>query len=178
MRTVKDNWYILTGGPCSGKTTTLDALKKKGYKVVYEAARFLIDQEMKKGKTLQEIRKDELAFQRKVLEIKLEWEKSLTKNELTFFERGIPDSLAYYKLCGVSDDPFLKTALRNSFYKKVFLLEPLDYQKDYARVESEAERKQLGQLLEEAYQNIGVPVIRVLKMSLEKRVKFVLRNLQ
>lgn len=173
----KNNWYVLTGGPCSGKTTTLEALKKKGYEIFYEAARIYIDQEMKKGKTLAEIRKNELLFQRKILRMKVKNEKKLHKNEILFLERGIPDSIAYYKVCGVTKDKELEKSVKNSNYKKVFLLELLEYKKDYARTEDKKTAIQLEKSLKESYERLNILVIKVPSMTLSKRVKFILDNL-
>lgn len=176
MKTV-NNWYVFTGAPSSGKTTTLEALKKKGYKVFYEWARIYIDKEIKKGRTLKEIRKDELEFQRKILKLKVKFEKKLPKKDLVFMERGIPDSTAYMEMCGMKNDNHLLRALKKCNYKKVFLLELLKYELDYARTESQEEAQLLEKLLEKSYTDIGINVIRVPKMSVSKRVKFILSNL-
>ena len=172
-----NNWYVITGAPSSGKTTTLKALKKKGYKVFYEWARIYIDREMKKGKTLKDIRKDELQFQRKILKLKVNFEKKLPKDKLVFMERGIPDSTAYMEMCGMKNDSYLIKALKNCNYKKVFLLELLKYEIDYARTESQEEAILIEELLEKSYSDLGIKVTRVPKMSVEKRVKFILDNL-
>ena len=172
-----NNWYVISGAPSSGKTTTLEALKKKGYKVFYEWARIYIDGEMKKGRTLKEIRKDELAFQRKILELKINFEKKLAKKDLVFMERGIPDSTAYMKMCGINEDKNLKKALKKCSYKKVFLMELIKYELDYARTESQEEAMMIDSLLEKSYTDIDIKVVRVPKMSVEKRVKFILDNL-
>lgn len=174
---MKNNWYVITGGPCSGKTTLLETLEKKGYKVYYEWARIYIDQEMKKGKTLAQIRKDELVFQRKILDLKIKFEKKLPKKEILFMERGIPDTTAYVKLLGVKKDVVLKKALRKCNYKKVFLMELLKYEVDYARIESQEEAMLLENLLEKSYTDLGITVVRVPKMSVVKRIKFVLSHL-
>lgn len=173
----KNNWYVLTGAPSSGKTTTLKALEKKGYKVFYEWARIYIDQEMKKGRTLKEIRKDELQFQRKILYLKVKFEKKLPKKDLVFMERGIPDSTAYMEKCGMKNDSHLLKALKNCNYKKVFLLELLKYEADYARTESQKEAELLDKLLEKSYADLNIEVVRVSKMSVSKRVKFIFNNL-
>lgn len=173
----KNKWYVLTGGPCSGKTTTLEALKKKGFKVFYEAARIFIDQEMKKGKTLDEIRKDELAFQRKILRMKVKIEKNLPKDDILFLERGIPDSIAYYQICGVTRDKELEESAKNSDYKKVFLLELLEYEKDYARTENAKTAKKIENLLKDSYNSLNIPVIKVPVMPIDKRVRYILNNL-
>lgn len=172
-----NNWYVITGAPSSGKTTTLQALEKKGFKVIYEASRALIDEEMKKGKTLQEIRKNELEFQKKVLELKVKIEKNLNLKDLVFLERGIPDSIVYYQLCGLVEEPNLEKAVKKSSYKKVFLLELLDYVKDYARTEDEDKAKEIEKKLLESYKKIGIKVIKVPKKTIDERVNFILENL-
>lgn len=174
---MKNNWHVITGGPCSGKTTLLEYLEKKGISVYYEWARIYIDTEMKKGKTLKDIRKNEYDFQKKVLELKINFEKKLPKKKVLFMERGIPDSTAYMQLCRGIKSKSLKQALKNCYYKKVFLLELLNYELDYARTESQEEAKMLEYLLEKSYTDFGITVIRVPKMSVRKRADFILNNL-
>lgn len=172
-----NNWYVITGAPSSGKTTTLNTIEKKGYKVFYEWARILIDKEMKKGKTLKEIRKDEISFQRKVLKLKINFEKKLPQKRLLFMERGIPDTTAYMKMCGVTKDKILEKAVKNCYYKRVFLLEPIEYELDYARTESQEEAILIDKLIEESYTKLHINVLRVPKMSVSRRVSFILNNL-
>jgi len=173
-----NNWYVITGAPYSGKTTSVNLLGKKGYKITHETARIYIDQEVKKGKTIEEIRKNDFLFQKKILEMKINLEKLLSKDELIFLDRGIPDSQAYYQLCNKGDDNFLKKAINGSFYKKVFLLDFFDIQKDYARTETKKEQEIIYQLIESAYLKRGLPIIKVpIMSSKEERVDFILRNL-
>jgi len=61
----KPKWYVITGGPCSGKTTIIKELRKIGYIVYPEAARIFIDKEIRKGRLLKEIRKNEAKFQKR-----------------------------------------------------------------------------------------------------------------
>ena len=91
-----NNWYVITGSSCSGKTTLVNMLEQKGYKVVYETARTLLDQELSKGLTVEEIRKDENAFQKKILDMKLDVENNLDKQEetqLTLFTIPVHDNI-------------------------------------------------------------------------------------
>ena len=176
MQTV-NNWYVITGAPSSGKTTIIKLLEKKGYKVLYEIARIFIDQELKKGKTINEIRKNESNFQRKILDFKINYESKLNPKEITFLDRAIPDSLAYYELVDVPKDKYLNMAVKKTSYKKIFLLEKLEFEKDYARTESKEEIKKLERLLEKHYKNLYFPIVKVPKMSVAKRVKFILDNL-
>ncbi|MEP7231976.1 MAG: AAA family ATPase [Ginsengibacter sp.] len=44
------NWYVITGGPGSGKKTTLDLLNAGGYKTAIEHARHYFDTKRSIGK--------------------------------------------------------------------------------------------------------------------------------
>jgi predicted ATPase len=172
-----NNWYVITGGPSTGKSTLLEDLEKHGYKTIPEAARVLIDQEIAKGKTIQEIRKDEQFFQGEVLQMKIDIEKTLNPEEVIFLDRGIPDSESYMLLHDFIIPENLKEVMKNCSYKKVFLLEPLNYESDYARTETEEERKKLQYLLNKAYEKLGFIVVAVPVLSREERASFVLNNL-
>jgi predicted ATPase len=174
---MRNNWYVITGAPCSGKTTTLQNLQKNGYKIIPEAARTYIDQERKKGKLLEEIRKDEFLFQKVLLKLKIKTEKVLSPKEIIFFDRGIHDSLAYYELIGRKQDAFLQSVVQKYSYTKVFLLDMLGYQADYARIEDAVTAKQIDSLLEKSYKDTNHTVIRVPVMNVMQRVVFILQNL-
>ena len=98
---IKTNWYVFTGGPCSGKSKTLEYLASLGYFTFPEIARVFIDLEMAKGKKIEEIRKDEVKFQNKILQMKIELENKLSPEQTVFLDRGIPDSVAYFKEVGL-----------------------------------------------------------------------------
>jgi len=173
----KNNWYVLTGAPSSGKTTIAKLLEKKGYRVLYEAARIYIDQELKKGTIIQEIRKDEAVFQRKVFDLKIHYESELDPKKITFLDRAIPDSLAYYEFVGLPKDKYFEKMTKKASYKKIFIFEKLEFEKDYARTESKEEVERLEKLIEKKYAKLPFPIIKVPKMSIKKRLKFILNNL-
>ena len=101
-------------------------IEKLGYRVIPEAARVLIDEELAKGKTIEEIRKDERGFQRKVLAMKIKIENELSKDEIIFFDRAVPDSVAYYQISGLDPEEALNVCRRGQ-YSKVFLMEQLPF---------------------------------------------------
>jgi predicted ATPase len=171
------NWYVITGGPSSGKTTTINLLKAKGYKTTIEHARHYIDTQMIKGKTVEEIRRNQKAFQIGVLEMQIEQEAALSSDEVVFLDRAIPDALAYYRFLNLEIDNILKDALNNASYKKVFVLEPLPLVQDYARLEDEASQKKIQELLIEVYSSLHFPLVRVPVLPVEARVEFILNNL-
>ena len=171
------NWYVITGSPSSGKTTTIEHLASLGYETVPEAARILIDTEAKKGKTTEEIRNNEAEFQRKILQMKIEAEEKLPSEQVIFFDRGIPDSVAYYQLCGLDTDSVKKESKKRK-YRRVFLLEQLQFEKDYARSENERLASSLNRLIRKAYSDLGYDIIFVPRASVGKRTEFIISKLK
>jgi predicted ATPase len=174
----KNNWYVITGAPSSGKTTLIKQLEEKGYCVVHEVARDYIDKEIAKGKTIEEIRKNERKFQDEVLKMKISLEKKLSREKTIFFDRGIPDSLAYYKLYGWKVNPDLQKAVDECWYKKIFLLDFYDFENDYARTENRKQQVKIHDLLDEAYKKTKIPMEIIPKMEVkEHRAKYILKKL-
>jgi len=170
-------WYVITGGPSSGKTTVIEELAKLGYLTFPEAARVLIDQEIARGKRIEEIRSDEAEFQKKVFKLNLKMLKKAPKDKIVFFDRALPDSIAYYQICGLDPKEILKHCKRK-IYKKVFFLEQLPLKRDYARIEDGKTVKKLNKLLRKTYQDLGYKVITVPKMSVKKRVQTILEEIK
>ncbi|NIO44423.1 MAG: AAA family ATPase [Candidatus Aenigmarchaeota archaeon] len=169
-------WYVITGAPSSGKTTIVSRLSKMGYHTLFEAARLLIEKEISEGKSLEEIRINEIEFQRKILELKIELESKLPKDKIVFLDRAIPDTIAYYQLYGTDTNEVLKICQIKK-YKKIFLLEPLSFEKDHVRIENEKTAKKLSELIKKAYMDLGYEVINVPIMPIEDRINFILSNL-
>ena len=173
MAHLTTNWHVVTGGPSAGKSKTLEHLSFRGCKIIPEAARILIDDEMSRGKTLQEIRRDEQAFQERILQMKLEVEQKLNPREHLFLDRGIADSIAYFRFHGADPKPAID-ASRHRVYKTVFLLDQVRFQRDEARIESVESARRINDLLLEAYAELGYTVIRVPVMPIADRVDFIL----
>lgn len=171
------NWYVITGAPSSGKTTVLNALSELGYRTIPEAARVLIDEEMARGKTLEEIRKDEAEFQRKTLEIKVDIEKNTPTDEIVFFDRAIPDSTAYYQTIGQDHEEVYEVCNEHK-YKKVFFFERVPFEKDYARTENEETTERLNNLLHKAYSDLGYEVVTIPTVKTEDRIKIILDHIE
>ncbi len=61
------NWQVITGAPCSGKTSVINKIEQRGIHVIHEVARSYIDQQMGKGLRLDQIKADVLHFERHIL---------------------------------------------------------------------------------------------------------------
>lgn len=171
------NWYVITGGPSSGKTTTVNLLKERGYITTIEHARHYLDTQRLKGKNIEEVRNNQTKFQLGVLEMQIEQENQILPELLVFLDRAIPDALAYYRFLNLPEDEKLTEALRTVSYKKIFLLDCLPLVKDYARTEDGAAQKKIHALLIQVYESLGFPIIQVPVLKPEERVDFILKNI-
>lgn len=173
----QNNWYVITGGPGSGKTTTVNQLNMLGYHTTIEHARHFIDTQLITGKTVEELKKNHKKFQEGILEMQIMQETSLKPEELVFLDRALPDALAYYKFLNLPLDEKLADALKNASYKKIFILDFLPLVNDYARREDEEAQKKIHALITEVYESLPFPVVHVPILPPEERANFILKNL-
>ena len=171
------NWYVITGGPSSGKTTTVNLLKERGYITTFEHARHFLDTQRLRGKTIEEVRKQQREFQLGVLDMQIEQENQISPDVQVFLDRAIPDALAYYRFLNLPEDEKLTETLRTVSYKKIFILDCLPLVNDYARTEDEAAQKKIHALLVEVYESLRFPIVQVPVLQPEERVDFILKNL-
>lgn len=171
------NWYVITGGPSSGKSTVIELLKDDGYTTTHEVARHFIDLQRINGRSTEEIRANQRQFQHKVLNLQIQLERRLDPQEMIFLDRGLPDELAYYQYFDLAPDEKLVEYLEYATYKKIFIMDLLPLDKDYARTEDLAAQKALHQLIIDIYKSRSEPIVMVPVLPPKERVAFILANL-
>ena len=174
---IQTNWYVITGGPSTGKTTIIDLLQKRGYNTTIEHARHYIDTMHDEGQSVEEIRSNKRKFQLGVLDMQIEQEASLKHEDMVFLDRAIPDAQAYYQFLKLDYDEKLINAIKEVSYKKIFILDRLPFTKDYARTENEEDQKNIHQLIIDVYKNLGFPIVFVPVLPPLERVEYLLNNL-
>lgn len=163
--------FVITGGPCTGKTTTINILAEKGFPVIHEIATEIIKEDIKNN-----LKEDVKDFHLKILERQLKAEKS-NKESLIFLDRSIVDTLAYLLLNGLNYREHFKLHIENADYTKVFFLENLEsYKKNEVRKEDPEKARKIHNKILETYGELGFDVIIVPKMSAEERADFILKN--
>lgn len=170
-------WYVITGGPSSGKTTTVELLRARGFAVTHEQASDIISEELAKGRTLLEVRADGDWFQREILKRQLHDEATLKVDETVFLDRGIPDGLGYERYLKLTPNPDLLSASNQARYRKVFLLEPLPVVVDWNRHEDAQVQREIHDAIRATYLELGFELLDVPALSPEERVEFILERL-
>ena len=173
---VKTNWCVITGASCSGKTTLIDMLAERGFQTVPEAGREFFESELAKGRTIEEIREDQIGITHQVYDIMLKHENGLRTDEVNFLDRALPDGFAFYRLAGMNPNEILSDCFEHR-YAAVFLLNRLPYQKDGVRVADDETAAFLESWMLRDYGVLGYEVIRVPVLPPEERLSFILKIL-
>ena len=168
--------YVISGGPGAGKTTLLAALRQAGFAGVEEASRSLIQEQVALGSEVVPWRDlggfAELARARMVAQ----YTAASQHAGPVFFDRGLPDLLAYLEVAGQPVPAATRAAVAAHRYQApVFLAPPWPeiYVNDAERWQTFAEAEALYHALRRTYQALGYPILDLPKTSVAARVAFV-----
>ncbi|WP_343560978.1 AAA family ATPase [Sphingobacterium sp.] len=177
-------FIILTGGPGVGKTTLLKKLQQQGYRTVPEDARRIIQEQLvNNGNGLPW--KDKQYYATLMLAASIssfheEIKECSIHPGYVFFDRGIPDTLAYIEMENLTvGEALLAEAKANHYHKKVFILPPWQdiYETDHERKQTWEEAEATFHWMKDVYQQLGYEVIEVPKTTVEGRYQFILETL-
>lgn len=168
---------VITGGPGFGKTSIVQELKKLGYPVVGESSRKLINElKEKEGK---DPRVDRVRFQNLIEQKRID-DFNNNNQDIVFFDRGIHDEIAYSLYYNqTASEACLKFCNENRF-GQVFIVTPWEkiHEHDELRKESFEDAVKLHHLILDAYKKTRHNIIIIPKLSLQKRVEFVINKIK
>lgn len=172
---------VFIGGPGTGKTAAINALKEKGYYCFEEVSRQVTREAQMKGIS-QLFLSDPLLFSEKLLEGRIEQfnQASELTHDLCFYDRGIPEVAAYMLYKNEKVPEKFKLAEFDYRYDLVFLFPVWEeiYKSDNERYESLQEAKEIENFVRIAYKEIDYPIIEVPKDSIDIRLKFILKEIK
>jgi len=173
-------FHVVTGGPGSGKTSLLEALRSRGYTCSVEAGRAIIqDQVAIAGRALPWDDRSLFA------ELMLSWEMRSYRiaqevRGRVFFDRGVPDLLGYLRLIGLPAPQHVQNAAQEFRYNQtVFITPPWReiFQPDRERKQDFDEAIRTYEALATSYTELGYRLVEIPLASIEDRVRFILEHL-
>lgn len=175
----RDNFYIFSGGPGAGKTTTLEALAARGYATVREAARDILKEQAATGGNATHDG-DRAKYRDLTLARMLCDYRAVAKTASpVFFDRAIPELSGYGNAPGEGDPPALVQAIAENRYNPAVFLFPAweaIYGHDDERKHSFAHAVAVTEEARALYPRFGYRVIEVPRASVEARVAFILER--
>ncbi|WP_395450866.1 AAA family ATPase [Aminobacter sp. UC22_36] len=174
-----NRFFVLTGGPGSGKTTLIESLAAAGFATSVEAGRGIIrDQVAISGIALPW--HDRALF----AELMLSWEMrshafAAASPGPVFFDRGVPDVIGYLRLIGLKVPAHVEKAAEEFRYnRKVFVLPhwPEIFAQDNERKQDEDEARRTHASMVETYAACGYDLVELPKAPVEERLAYILDN--
>ena len=183
---LKTRKIVITGGPSTGKTSVIEQLERQGYHCLHEVVRSMTLEEKNKGEKLKIVTNpiisvsDPMKFNKKILNARIEQFNYAHKcNKTVFFDRGIPDVLAYMDCFEQAYESEFTKACETLRYDQVYLMPPWEeiHISDNERYESYEESLRIYDCLKNSYENYAYDLNIVPKGSIMERVEFILGHL-
>lgn len=167
--------FVLTGPPGSGKTSIIEALRRRGISCVDEPARRVIAEQRRIGGTGTS-EQDPQLFVELMLEMALEdYHQHKKLKSLVIFDRGIPDLLTYAKHFSMETTAIVRACETCLYHEQVLNLPAWEdiYKTDEERTMDFQATVSFGQDLENSYTAMGYSLRDIPHGSLNQRVDLI-----
>ena len=165
---------VISGGPCSGKTTIINQLILKNYNCFNEISRTYL----KKRKFIDQ----PISISKKIINKRIKHyieseNLSLSGNKhFIFFDRGIHEVAAYLDYLSITHQYHKK--IKDYQYNLIFILElnKKKYTNDNQRIETFEQALKIEDCIKKVYQTTNHTIIYVPWMNINNRLEFILYN--
>jgi predicted ATPase len=169
---------VITGGPGAGKTTLLLALQARGYAIVGDSARTIIQDRRRRGLSP---RPNGYEFVHETLRMDIEnfVHHAATPGHV-FFERSVLDALCGLdRVSSLNESELSMWLSKYQYSSKVFVLPPWKaiYVNDAERDHTFEHAESVNRIVQEWYRRCGYQVLEVPMVSVDERCTYVLEAL-
>lgn len=178
---------VITGGPSTGKTSVINYLEESGFTCLHEVIRLMtLEKKEEEGEITFKTNpivsvSDPAAFNQNILDARIKQYKSVdaAKDAIVFFDRGIPDVLAYMDCFDQNYGIEFEKSCEDHSYDTIFIMPPWReiHISDNERFESYEESLLVHECLINCYTRFGYAVQEVPKMGVQERVDYILDHL-
>lgn len=177
---------VITGAPGTGKTAVIKALETAGFHCFHEVIRTMtLSAKDEDGSNISlgnpiAFVNDSEQFNQQLLDARLLQYKQAkdVKNELVFYDRGMPDVLAYMEYFKQPYSNEFSATCEANRYNAVFLLPPWEaiYIQDNERLETYLQATEIHEHLTATYTRLGYTVLEVPFGTVAERLSFILEH--
>lgn len=176
-------FYVITGGPGSGKTTVLAELAQRGRSCIPEDARAVIQEQIVSGGNavpwLEASRFADLLMERSIATYRAQAAKNLQVS--VYFDRGVGDAFTCADLVGHTLSTYLREQANACRYRNpVFLAPywPAIYTTDTERRQTIEEAERTEHAIVHTYTELRYEIVRLPRVSPAERADFILHHSQ
>ena len=172
----RNGYFLLTGPPGSGKSTVLRRLQAQGFGVVAEPARQVLAEQRHIDGRGSPDRDARLFVDLLTSRAVCQYREMETSKAPVFFDRGVPDGIAYGAQLNVGCEADWNAAHAYRYNDLAFFFPSWEeiYSTDAERTMSFAAAHEFGERMRDAYRELGYRILEVPRDSSKARARFVL----
>ena len=171
-----DRFFVITGGPGSGKSTLIDALRHAGHNISAEVGRQIIKEQARIGGRAVPWTDPPLFAEMMLSREMAAYSAQASVSGPVFFDRGVPDVIGYLRLLQLYVPPHMERAAELFRYNPRVLVAPPwpeIFARDSERKQTFDEAQRTYDAMVATYGSLGYELIELPRAPIDVRLRFV-----